>query len=117
MKKSDTTNGRDARGYFTKGNALSVGNIGGGRPRSEIKDLIAATSPKVWLELQQIAFSKRHPLHERHAFDALRCLSSYCFPKPTTVAIETPGATWASLLNLVDDDDLDAAAPTITEGN
>ena len=73
---------------FEAGNTVARGNRGGGRPRKLLREITANDAPRVWDEMQRIAFDASHPLHRRHAFGALQELARYCFPRPQAVVLE-----------------------------
>ena len=79
---------RAGTGRFVRGNTAAVGNRGGGRPPSLLRQLPRKDARRIWRELRAIAFDPAHPLHERHAFEALRTLATLTFPKPQAIALE-----------------------------
>ncbi len=82
--------GAHRKGQFRAGNRAAVGNGGGGRPPSELRAITTRDASRVWRELRRVAFDVRHPLHDRHAFEALRELARLIFPRPQAVAFEDP---------------------------
>lgn len=78
---------RNQAGRFVSGNRAASGNRGGGRPPSLLRELPHKDARRIWRELRAIAFDTAHPLHERHAFEALRTLATLTFPKPQAVAL------------------------------
>jgi hypothetical protein len=105
---------RTRKGQFRPGNRVAVGNRGGGRPPSELRAITTRDAARVWRELRCVAFDARHPLHDRHAFEALRELPRLIFPRAQAVALEDPasgeGRSWKDCIRLVVGGDDDAQA-------
>ena len=80
---------RNPTGRFVHGNTAAAGNRGGGRPPSILRELPQKDARRIWRELRAVAFDVEHPLHARHAFEALRTLATLTFPKPQAIAVET----------------------------
>ena len=79
---------RNQSGRFLSRNRAAIGNRGGGRPPSLLRELPLKDARRIWRELRAVAFDIAHPLHDRHGFEALRTLATLTFPKPQTVALE-----------------------------
>ena len=94
---------RTRKGQFRRGNRAAVGNRGGGRPPSELRAITTRDAARVWRELRRVAFDSEHPLHDRHAFEALRELARLIFPRAQAVALEQPlsGACERNVIRVV----------------
>lgn len=77
---------RNQAGRFRSGNRAAIGNRGGGRPPSLLRELPEKDARRIWRELHATAFDTTHPFDDRHGFEILRKLAALTFPKPTDSA-------------------------------